>query len=136
MFCKNCGTQLADDVKFCPSCGTDNSAEASAPEAATEPVVENVALQTPPKSILPLGIIGFLLTFGPAFLIGFILTSIANKKGKKFVTMTGQKLSGGAKVGYILATIANVFAGIIIALALVAIIAIGVLLVAGVSLFG
>ena len=23
MFCKNCGKELADDVKFCPSCGTE-----------------------------------------------------------------------------------------------------------------
>ena len=25
MYCKNCGTQIADNVKFCPNCGADNS---------------------------------------------------------------------------------------------------------------
>lgn len=24
---KNCGTQLPDNAKFCPKCGTDNSAD-------------------------------------------------------------------------------------------------------------
>ena len=33
-FCKSCGTQLNEGVKFCPSCGTNNEA---APEVAPAP---------------------------------------------------------------------------------------------------
>ena len=27
MFCRNCGTQIADDAKFCDACGTQTAAE-------------------------------------------------------------------------------------------------------------
>ncbi len=132
MFCKKCGTQIPDDAKFCPSCGADNSpvestpetpvveptvVESTTPEVAAEPVVENKP-EVPTKPILILGIIGFLLTFGPGYLIGFILSSIAVNKGKKYTAITGKKLTGGAKVGYILAMIANIFATVVLILAL------------------
>lgn len=34
MFCRNCGANLADGTKFCPSCGTNTGSEAAAPQAA------------------------------------------------------------------------------------------------------
>jgi uncharacterized membrane protein len=35
LFCKNCGTQIQEDVKFCPSCGKETE---SPPARQTQPV--------------------------------------------------------------------------------------------------
>lgn len=32
MFCKNCGKELSDEVKFCPFCGANLSAETESPQ--------------------------------------------------------------------------------------------------------
>lgn len=37
MFCKSCGKEIPDDVKFCPSCGADCTAEAQ-PQASARGV--------------------------------------------------------------------------------------------------
>ena len=37
MFCKNCGTQMSENQKFCPKCGTQNESAKSAPQAAPAP---------------------------------------------------------------------------------------------------
>lgn len=31
MFCKNCGKELADGVKFCPECGTNQKESTESP---------------------------------------------------------------------------------------------------------
>lgn len=46
MFCKNCGTQIADSIKFCPSCGTPTGAGAQEPKQ-TAP--HNFTAHTYPK---------------------------------------------------------------------------------------
>lgn len=45
MFCKNCGTQLADGSKFCTACGSSLAAEAVQTEET--PVVETPVAETP-----------------------------------------------------------------------------------------
>lgn len=37
MFCRNCGKEMRDDAKFCPNCGTVNSASGSVGESAPRP---------------------------------------------------------------------------------------------------
>ncbi|WP_443717074.1 zinc-ribbon domain-containing protein, partial [Ruminococcus sp.] len=41
MFCKNCGTELADGTKFCKNCGTkvesNNAPEQNQPEETAKP---------------------------------------------------------------------------------------------------
>ena len=48
MFCGNCGQQLADGAKFCPTCGSPvaGSAPAPAPAPVAAPVVEEPADDT------------------------------------------------------------------------------------------
>lgn len=48
MFCKNCGKQVADNVAFCPECGTKFNLEANQAAAAPmeEPTVNSVPNQT------------------------------------------------------------------------------------------
>ena len=29
MFCKNCGTEMNDDARFCPNCGNDRMGEST-----------------------------------------------------------------------------------------------------------
>ena len=41
-FCKNCGTELADEAAFCKNCGTSTAAEAVA-ETPAEPKAEEQA---------------------------------------------------------------------------------------------
>lgn len=43
MICKNCGAELADNAKFCSSCGAAQEAEVQQPVAPAEPVEEVVA---------------------------------------------------------------------------------------------
>ena len=38
MFCKNCGTQMADDAAFCPNCGARNGAQPVVPQQQMQPV--------------------------------------------------------------------------------------------------
>ncbi len=39
MYCKNCGTQLDDSAKFCPSCGTGTDGTAPAASPSPQPIV-------------------------------------------------------------------------------------------------
>jgi len=47
MYCRNCGTQIADDTKFCPECGvaqSDVGTTAKLGEAKEKPKEKSVAL--------------------------------------------------------------------------------------------
>ncbi len=47
MFCKNCGTQMADNVTFCPNCGAPVTQEAPQQPVYQAPVYEQPAYQQP-----------------------------------------------------------------------------------------
>ena len=89
MFCPNCGSQLADNVKFCSSCG--NALEKSDDSADTATALPGTALSTNPdavvlKSAAPIPtktgwtkwayIISLLLTPVGAGVLGLIFTFI------------------------------------------------------------
>ncbi len=105
MFCKNCGTQLPDDARFCPNCGSDfqpvtpNSSANTAPQFAqsAQPAVADNS-----GSILTFGILG--LAFGCSFwlsLLGIIFGRIAMSKARLYQVSIGP-LSGKARTGSIL----------------------------------
>lgn len=53
MFCRNCGSEMRDDAKFCPNCGTLNSSAAAGPDGTSGPVWSSSGGQgwnTPPQS--------------------------------------------------------------------------------------
>lgn len=57
MFCKNCGTQMNDGTKFCPSCGANQDAQQSrgaAPQSSQSDVEQN-------KGMAILSYLGFLV---------------------------------------------------------------------------
>lgn len=80
-FCRNCGKQLEENVKFCPECGSaqENASEAEA--APTPPVTE---IPTPPKAsgILNVGqliwsILNLIFCCMPLAIVSLIMTVTA-----------------------------------------------------------
>ncbi len=71
MFCKNCGKEIEDDVKFCPACGTSVEAGAQASDsdspgknAANDSVKETIDfVSSGIENTNPLCIVGLVLTF-------------------------------------------------------------------------
>lgn len=103
MFCTNCGSQIAEGVKFCPNCGkmVESAQTASAP-VYDEPVTRPEAGKDNSTSILVLGILA--LAFSELGIPGIILGAIAKKKAGLFMAENGI-LYGKAKVGRILGKI-------------------------------
>jgi hypothetical protein len=50
MFCRQCGRENADDVRFCPQCGADQTAPAAAPSPASLPPAAPVAAAIEPTA--------------------------------------------------------------------------------------
>ncbi len=124
MFCKTCGTSMADDAKFCPNCGTP----APAPETASytpssdytpsgytpensytpqtqynTPLYNTADVPSTPALIFGILSLAMMNTFFLAFL-GIIFGAIALSKANACQAITGE-LTGKAKVGRILGKI-------------------------------
>ena len=52
MFCKNCGAELKDDVKFCPSCGTAISEKTNVKDTINDESNDNKTLSANPDAII------------------------------------------------------------------------------------
>ena len=111
MYCKFCGNDIADGVKFCPKCGAAVE-ETTAPRVdevftseftaapTVNPVVEQ-AKNSHANKALTFGILS--LVFGA--LLGLIFALLGRKNAKKFSELNHGNLQGKAKVGNILSTI-------------------------------
>ena len=111
MFCKFCGNEVADDMKFCPKCGaTVESTEIpSVDELFAEPYAANdEEKDSTSNKCLIFGILSLALSG----LVGFILALVGLKQVNKYAAINGGIIDGKAKVGKILSTVAipvNIF---------------------------
>lgn len=101
MYCKHCGTDIEDGVKFCPNCGAEQT-EAPAAEPVAEPVVDNAYEERKNAlagSVLTWGILGLAFSCSSWLaILGIIFSNIAKKKAVEYETLAGE-LEGRAKVG-------------------------------------
>ena len=92
MYCKNCGTKLDDNVRFCYSCGTQ--VNGPAPQKPT-PVVQNYSTPTPPKKqpkkrkglmaiVAIVAVIAILATTGAVFAASGLFGSDSSKVAAAF----------------------------------------------------
>ena len=105
MFCKFCGNEVADDMKFCPKCGaTVESTEIpSVDELFAEPYAANdEEKDSTSNKCLIFGILSLALSG----LVGFILALVGLKQVNKYAAINGGIIDGKAKVGKILSTVA------------------------------
>ncbi|MBR5448701.1 MAG: zinc-ribbon domain-containing protein [Clostridia bacterium] len=105
MFCKFCGNEVADDMKFCPKCGaTVESTEIpSVDELFAEPYAANdEEKDSTSNKCLIFGILSLALNG----LVGFILALVGLKQVNKYAAINGGIIDGKAKVGKILSTVA------------------------------
>lgn len=134
MFCKNCGTQLADGTKFCPNCGSSTdpnapvvAAPAAAPQAAPAPAPKLPKIKLPKiigaahtdKYSMPIWKILYLAAAGATLIsmIFFFLPTLGTsfKWGDETLTFTltelmegGMELEGWGNLtwlGYVIAMI-------------------------------
>ena len=158
MFCKSCGAQIEDGTKFCPNCGAEQTVEAPQPAApaytpAPDPNAYNPNAYNPAPTYNPApayapaavpvnveGLATSSMIFGiiamclPA-LFAIIFGAVAKSKAKAYGNATGA-ITGKAKVGNILGTIALIF-GIIATIAVVIyVIAVIIIAIAGAAAGG
>lgn len=130
MFCKNCGTQLADGTKFCPSCGSStdpNAPVTPAPQVAPQAATVTPKVKTPKnfgsaatdKYSMPLWKILYLVAVGLTLfsMILFFLPTLGMRSNWGDATETftlttlmeaGMELSGWGNLtwlGYVIAMI-------------------------------
>lgn len=108
MYCKHCGTDLEENVKFCPNCGAEQTVEPTDEAPAAEPVVDNAfeeKKETLAGSVLVWGILGLVFAASSWLaILGIIFSNIAKKKAAEYEAFAGE-LEGRAKAGSILAKI-------------------------------
>jgi len=73
-FCTNCGSQLADNVVFCPSCGTKMEAAAEQQQQQFQQPVYQQPVQVQPEPIVSKWDGGVLDTFGNALVASLLIT--------------------------------------------------------------
>lgn len=93
MFCKNCGTQLPDDTKFCPNCGS--STDPNAPVKPARNTVVNEKYQMPVWKILYLVAVGILLL---SMIFLFVRNMSAGQDGISMKYSLSGLLEGSADV--------------------------------------
>lgn len=109
MYCKNCGSELSENVKFCQYCGTAVQNERPTPSYKREPVFESPQED---KKICGLAIAGFVVSLVALILdillmvsiTGTVLSSVALYQTKK--TEKGGK--GFAIAGLVIGIVALV----------------------------
>ncbi len=113
MFCKNCGSNVADGTKYCPSCGTAMTAGPSQYQFSPAPAPQAAAGN--PVPVLVWGIIG--LAFACTFylsILGIIFSAVGKKKAREYTAVYGTA-SNQARIGGKLAN-AGMIVGIILAI--------------------
>lgn len=95
MYCKNCGTKLDDDAKFCPKCGTKVNENVS---INNTPVYNNTPayLNTQnPSRINGFSIAGFVLSFFWFLaILGLIFSILGYRQAKTENTSKGMAIAG------------------------------------------
>ena len=111
MYCKFCGNEIADGVKFCPKCGaaTETTSAPTVDEVFTteftatptvDPAAEQAKNSRANKSLV-FGILS--LVFGS--IVGLIFAILGIKNAKAYAALNRGIVEGKAKVGKILSTI-------------------------------
>lgn len=105
MFCRNCGTQMADGTTFCPNCGTSQVAQAPVqpqqPAYGYTPVPQ--ADPQPAKGLavasLVMGIVSLIVFAVIAGPLGIIFGGLAKSKGNRSGMATAGIVCGIIGVG-------------------------------------
>lgn len=111
MFCKFCGNEIADGVKYCPKCGAaaETTSAPTVDEVFTseftatptvDPAVEQAKNSRATKSLV-FGILS--LVFGS--IVGLIFAILGIKNAKAYAELNRGIIEGKAKAGKILSTI-------------------------------
>lgn len=105
MICKQCGTQINGDEKFCPVCGARLAEEqpvaaAAAPAAPAAPAVSTSEAKSP----MVFGILSIVFSG----LLGLIFAIVSKTKLKRYYA-AGGPACGMAKAGKITSTIGLIF---------------------------
>jgi hypothetical protein len=112
MFCRQCGRENADDVRFCPQCGTDQTtpgaAAAAGPPPAAAPVAAPLAVE-PKRSniglIVAISVLLFVILALAAYLVAINMRKPdgANATLTNAALPTGSATAGAAAIGTALA---------------------------------
>lgn len=83
MYCKNCGKEMVDGAKFCPSCGTTVAGEAAQPVAPQPAKVEE---EKAPAGMM---VFGFLVPIA-----GWIYCFVKRREPEKYKPVLWASLGG------------------------------------------
>lgn len=84
MFCKNCGSELSQDTKFCPVCGMrQDAAPTASPQTYHEPQSAPSSRAVPKKKLSLIPILAAVLALAVAFIAFSALSGNSEKKQKQ-----------------------------------------------------
>ena len=103
MYCKYCGTDVAEGARFCENCGAaiEGTVETPTPFIDDEFEVQKNALG---GSVFALGLTGLIFSNTSLALLGIILSAVGLGKARKYKRFAGV-LEGRAKAGLILSKV-------------------------------